>query len=76
MGGLPEAIIDDNTEGYFERVGQLDMAIQMRKSYPSDVGRETIEKDYRKFLQEDVGTFTSEEQVSLSGIIKDIFQLK
>ncbi|MBK7336374.1 MAG: hypothetical protein IPJ00_09465 [Saprospirales bacterium] len=59
----------DDVEGFFEKIGALDRAIQMQRSEAP-----TLEA-YREFLRRDVLSFTAEEQGRLEKEISEIYRL-
>ena len=54
-------IIKDTTEGFFQNVTSLDMAIQMKKNYPAETPRAEILAYYKNYLKSDVTHFTKTE---------------
>lgn len=66
------AIVNDDTEGFFQRIGRLDMSLQMQRNYPSETSREEVLADYRTFLQVDVTDFSSNEEVVLRAVFQEI----
>ena len=59
-------IQQDPMEGFFERITDLDMQIQLQKSYPTSTLHTQILSDYRDLLSRDVAAFTDKEQQLLS----------
>ncbi len=66
------AIIQDEKEQFFQEIGILDMSIQMKKNYPKATERAQVLTDYKKYLQEDVLNFTTEEIQFLNSLFKEI----
>lgn len=60
-----QAVIRDAEEGFFDRVGILDMSIQMRRNYPDTTPWERVRTDYQRFLQADVTSFSPTEKEQL-----------
>lgn len=56
------AIIDDDMEGFFDKVTVTEMSIQMKKNFASDTPRNQVVEAYQDFLQSDVESFTEEER--------------
>ncbi len=70
-----KVVIIDQEEQFFEQVGILDMEIQMKKGYPEGTDRSDILADYKRFLQEDVVSFSAAEQKELDAVFKLAFDL-
>ena len=70
-----KVVIIDQEEKFFEQVGILDMQIQMKKNYPEGTNRSTVLADYKRFLQEDVVSFSETEQKELDAVFKIAFDL-
>ncbi|MBK7872522.1 MAG: hypothetical protein IPJ74_18510 [Saprospiraceae bacterium] len=66
------SILDDDAEGFFERVSKLDMSIQMQRNYSKEISRDSILYDYRYFLKRDVQDFSESEQEILEKILLEI----
>lgn len=59
----------DEIEGFFEKIGPLDRAIQMQRTETPSL------EEYREFLRRDVRNFTEEEQKHLEKEIGEIYRL-
>lgn len=70
-----KVVIVDQEDGFFEEVGILDMKIQMKRNYPSATSRDVVLRDYKKFLQEDITTFSSREKEGLTKVFNMAFEL-
>lgn len=66
------AILDDDAEDFFQRIGKLDMSLQMQRNYPAEATRAQVLSDYRKFLQTDVTDFATNEAVVLHAVFEEI----
>lgn len=66
------AITTDEQEHFFEKITPLDMSLQLQKPYLAGISRDSILQDYRRFLQEDVTHFSSDEVQWLNTIFNDI----
>jgi len=69
------AIITDEYTDLFQSIRKIDMEIQMKESFPSDVPRESMLEEYKKYLQADVEDFSSEEIELLRDIFKEAYEL-
>lgn len=69
------AIVEDEAEGFFEKISPLDMAIQMGSSLPDTFSRKELLADYRGFLQRDVESFSEEEEELLREALRRAFFL-
>ena len=67
-----QALTNDKKEGYFEKVSQLDIQIQMKKAFPDSMTREEIVAAYKEALAGDVMSFSSSDRDFLNKIIKDV----
>ncbi len=68
-----QAITTDPQEKFFEKIAALDMSIQMRRNYSSQVSRDSILRDYQTFLKREVLSFSREEKTFIEKIFSDIF---
>jgi len=68
------AIIDDKSDGFFDKIMPLEMSIQMKKEKVSDNRLEVLE-EYRSYLQTDVEDFTKEENEFVNEIMREAFAL-
>lgn len=66
------AILHDTHDNFFEDITDLDMAIQAKILDHKKMSRAEISGAYKKFMQDDVTNFTSEEKVLLTDIFKEI----
>lgn len=69
------AIVQDEAEGFFEKITPLDMAIQMGRPLPDTFSREELLEDYRDFLRRDVESFSEEEEELLRKAFRKAFFL-
>lgn len=67
-------VIQDTSEGYFEKVMPLEMSIQLQQNR-SDEDRNQLLPDYRQFLQEDVLSFTPSEEIAVKAVMDRAFEL-
>lgn len=67
-------VVQDSSEGYFEKVMPLEMSIQLQQQR-SDEPRTSLLPDYRNFLQEDVQPFTPAEEVAVRAVMDRAFEL-
>ncbi len=56
------AILDDDKDKFFTKVGDLDMSIQMKRAYPPKTRTLKIKEDYKDFLRRDVVSFKKSER--------------
>ena len=70
-----KAILQDEVEGFFEKIKPLDMMLQLKKNYPDKTARAEILADYQNFLQRDVEDFTASEVANIEGVFTRIFEL-
>ena len=70
-----EMIINDEMEGYFDKVQKDDIAVQLRGAIKDDVPQDVYILAYQMKLQEGVLEFTENEVTFLSDIIKDIYRM-
>ena len=61
-------ILEDDFTDIFSKLRRLDISIQLNQNYPEETSLEDIKKDYSKFIQQDVLSFTQEEQNWLTQI--------
>lgn len=54
-------IIKDDTEHFFEHLSAVDIAIQTKQNYPANTSREQQLINYKKYLQQDVASFSKTE---------------
>ncbi len=69
------AIVKDDAEHFFEKIGMLDMKIQLKFIAQDSRSRETLLQEYRFYLQDDVRAFTESEQILLQWVLKEAIQL-
>ena len=70
-----QAIIIDKTDGLFERITPIDMAIQTKQSLKRKGDRTKMLVDYKAFLQQDVEDFTAKEKVVLTKLMRKAIRL-
>lgn len=70
-----QVVIVDQEENFFDLINVLDMKIQMKRNYPEGTNRAVILEDYKKFLQEDVRSFSPTEKAGLQKVFQDAFGL-
>lgn len=70
-----QAISQDETEGFFEKIQPLDMAIQMGQPLPIGADRAQVLAAYRDFLRADVASFTPQERKLLLRAFRQAFEL-
>lgn len=68
------AIIQDEAEGFFEKIRPLEMQIQMESTRGYD-DRTTLLADYKSFLQQDVADFTDGEKAYVSEVMQEAFAM-
>ncbi|HMN89671.1 MAG TPA: hypothetical protein PKE68_06595 [Saprospiraceae bacterium] len=66
------AIVMNDAEGFFGRITSLDMALQMKRNFPSGTSRDSILSAYRDFLARDVATFDDRETLLLTELLHDL----
>lgn len=70
-----KAVTTDRQEDFFNKIKELDMSLQMQRTYPSNTPRDSVLQDYQRFLAEDVLNFEPHEEVLLKRILADIHVL-
>ena len=70
-----KAIVKDDIDNFFDRITPIDMMIQMHRSYPLSMSRDSIVSDYKKFIQTDVLDFTPEESAFIAKTMVEAFDL-
>jgi hypothetical protein len=70
-----QAIIVDQMEGFFDKVQELDMEIQLKKNFPENMPRADIIEAYKAMLQSDVLDFSPHEIFLIEGIFHKIYDL-
>jgi hypothetical protein len=68
------AILQDEAEGFFEKVTQTEMGIQMHEVIPEGEDRAETLKDFRAFLKTEVLPFTEEDQEFIQQVMEEAFQ--
>jgi hypothetical protein len=58
-------IARDTVEYFFDRIGRIDMGLQLRTCFPDTVPRRRILAQYRDRLRQDVSTFSEREEALL-----------
>lgn len=69
------AILDDDMEHFFIHVTKLDMALQMQQNYAGEISRDSVLRDYHRFLEQDVMDFNENEKLVLTNVMTSIQQL-
>jgi hypothetical protein len=69
-----KAIIRDDIEGFFNHITPVDMMIQMQGA-PSEMNRENVLSDYKKFIQNDVVDFKPDEVEFIVKVMSEAFEL-
>lgn len=69
------AILDDDMAHFFTHVTKLDMILQMQQNYTADVSRDSVLRDYRHFLEQDVMDFNEVEKLVLTKVMTSIQEL-
>jgi len=69
-----KAIIVDSKEHFFEKITDVDMAIQMKENLPKTMSRSEKLTAYRNFLKEDVISFTNEDMTYLKDVFKEVYE--
>lgn len=67
------AIVDDDKEGYFDRVTLIDMSVQLKKKINANASRDFVLEEYRNFLRQDVAGFSSQERRMIKSALKRAF---
>lgn len=70
-----QAIVKDDVEYFFKDITPIDMMIQMKRTYPAGVLRDSIVDDYKKYIQADVLDFTKEEVALMNKVMAEAFEL-
>lgn len=68
------AIIKDDKEHFFDHIGKLDMAIQMKRNMPAAMPRDKALTDYKAFLKTEVLDFTPEDISFITEVFEDMFK--
>jgi hypothetical protein len=68
-----EAILQDEAEGFFDKVTQTEMGIQMHEVIPEEEERAETLDDFRSFLKTEVLNFTKEDQEFVEGVMDEAF---
>lgn len=68
------AIVDDDTEGFFEKINVLDMSIQMKRNFATGTSRGEIVEAYKNYLAADVSSFSDEEKKLLKSKLKKAYK--
>jgi hypothetical protein len=69
------AITTDVSDHFFEKVGTLDIEIQMKKQYPANTARTVMVDDYKSFLKTDIANFEPTEKLMLDSIVAEAINL-
>lgn len=69
------AILKDDKEKFFKKIGKLDMGIQMRRNFDEKTPRYTALAQYQEFLQRDMASFSKSEQVLVAKCMKEAVSL-
>ena len=64
-------IIQDVKEGFFDKVRQLELEIQLKKRFPETSTRPEQIAEYREMLQKDLVSFTDSDKEMLQDIFKE-----
>ena len=67
-------IVTDEKEGFFDKVANLEMSIQMKENLEEEPREEVLEK-YKKMLQDDLLDFTKEEKEIIQKIFDKALEL-
>jgi hypothetical protein len=67
-------IIQDKTDGFFEKVTASEMSIQLKRSLNNDDTAEKMQNEYMAFLKDDVVNFTEDEVKFVSEIFDEVFK--
>ena len=70
-----KTIVKDDIDKFFDRITPVDMMIQMHRSYPLVIARDSILRDYKHFIQTDVLDFTADESAFLAKTMVEAFNL-
>ncbi|MEM1217675.1 MAG: hypothetical protein AAGH79_02130 [Bacteroidota bacterium] len=71
-----EAITKDQEDHFFEQIQVLDMALQIGQTIHRDsTSRKAVLDDYKSFLQADVTPFTEDDQILLTKVFREAFDL-
>jgi len=63
-----QVILRDDFTDIFSKLRRLDISIQMSQNYPKEVDLDEIKLEYSKYMQQDVKSFTKDEQNWLTQI--------
>jgi hypothetical protein len=66
-------IVQDATDGFFEKVTAGEISIQIKRPLKGDDTAENMQSEYIAFLQNDVANFTEAEIAFVSEIFKEVF---
>lgn len=69
-----EAIIKDDTEGYFEKINKSDIQIQMKKNFENE-SIEEIRAEYVQFMKGQVSDWTTDEKLKMQELFTEVKRL-
>jgi hypothetical protein len=67
-------ITHDEADDFFDKVNELDMSIQMKKTFEKGTSRNEMVNAYKQYLKEDVESFTADEKKLLKKIMKKAYK--
>lgn len=70
-----QAIVQDQKEGFFEKITLLDIALQLKSPDAQTMPRDSALRRYRTFLAKDVSSFSESEIGYVRAAFKEIFEL-
>ncbi len=70
-----QAIVQDQKEGFFEKITLLDLALQIKNPAAQTLPRDSALRRYRAFLAEDVSRFSESEILYVQKAFREIFEL-
>jgi hypothetical protein len=68
------AITFDKRDGFFEKVNDSEMSIQMHKALEAGQSRASLLSEYVQFLKTDVEGFSAEEAKFIEGVMEKVFR--
>ena len=66
-------IVQDTSEGYFDKINSTDMCLQMRINPSKDMSIQDLKKKYIDFLRSDVQNFTTRESALIQEVFAEVY---
>jgi hypothetical protein len=70
-----KALVKDEIDDFFNKITPIDMMIQMKQTFPASMSRDSMVSAYKKYIQHDVGDFTTAESAFIAKTMSEAFNL-